>query len=68
VGVISFHSLEDRIVKGAFPDLVKRGLAEHVGKGPIEADESEVRENVRARSAKLRVVRIVDSSSGERRG
>ncbi len=62
VAIISFHSLEDRIVKRAFAGLVAEGKAEHLGKGPIEADESEVRINVRARSAKMRVIRIVDRS------
>jgi len=62
VAIISFHSLEDRVVKRAFAEMVAGGKGEHIGKGPIEADESEVRINVRARSAKMRVVRIVDRS------
>jgi 16S rRNA (cytosine1402-N4)-methyltransferase len=71
VGIITFHSLEDRIVKRGFAEIVKDGSAEPIGKGPIEADGEEVSANVRARSAKLRVIRvgrIVDSLSGVRRG
>lgn len=56
VGVISFHSLEDRIVKDVFGDLSGRGLARFVGRQPIEATDEEVGRNPRARSAKLRCV------------
>ena len=51
--VISFHSLEDRMVKQAFrknPDSVKE-----LTRKPIQASEEETRNNPRARSAKLRV-------------
>lgn len=58
IGVIAFHSLEDRLVKHAFADLVKRGLAEALTKRPIEATEQEVRDNARSRSAKFRAVRL----------
>ena len=58
VGVMSFHSLEDRRVKHAFADLAKRGLATRLTKSPVTAGPGEVRENARSRSAKLRVVRI----------
>ena len=68
--VISFHSLEDRIVKTAmlaaakgctcppeFPVCVcgKKPTLRIVTKKPIVSDETELRENPRARSAKLRV-------------
>lgn len=49
--VISFHSLEDRIVKHFLRD--SRGL-EPLTKKPVEPQEAEQRENPRARSAKLR--------------
>ena len=55
--VISFHSLEDRIVKHTFLSLAK-GPAECLAlltKKPILPSEQECRENLRARSAKLRV-------------
>jgi 16S rRNA (cytosine1402-N4)-methyltransferase len=54
VGVISFHSLEDRLVKHAFRD---RDVWEVLTKKPVQADDAEVRDNPRARSAKLRAAR-----------
>jgi 16S rRNA (cytosine1402-N4)-methyltransferase len=54
--VITFHSLEDRIVKHTFRALASRDGAT-VGvltKRPVVPDEDEVRRNPRARSAKLR--------------
>ncbi|HTU21710.1 MAG TPA: 16S rRNA (cytosine(1402)-N(4))-methyltransferase RsmH [Gemmataceae bacterium] len=52
--VISFHSLEDRLVKTAFRD---RSLWEALTRKPVQAGEEEVRNNPRARSAKLRAAR-----------
>jgi 16S rRNA (cytosine1402-N4)-methyltransferase len=52
VGVISFHSLEDRIVKNAFK---ASPVLEVTTKKPIKAELAEIRENPRSRSAKLRV-------------
>lgn len=54
VAIISFHSLEDRIVKRAFAEYVSRGVAEKLTKKPLQADEQEVAVNRRSRSAKLR--------------
>ncbi|MBA4119922.1 MAG: 16S rRNA (cytosine(1402)-N(4))-methyltransferase [Isosphaera sp.] len=59
VAVVAFHSLEDRPVKRAFGGLVERGLAEAVGGQPARPSEGEVAGNPRARSAKLRAVRVV---------
>lgn len=56
VGMISFHSLEDRIVKQEFRDAVQSKRYAWVNKKPIEADEEELSRNSRARSAKLRVI------------
>lgn len=53
--VISFHSLEDRIVKTTFLDLVKQGTGTVLTKKPIVPFVEEQRENPRSRSAKLRV-------------
>ncbi len=56
IAVISFHSLEDRIVKNFFRDMQKEGEAKLLNKKPITAGEKELKENPRARSAKLRVL------------
>ena len=52
--VISFHSLEDRLVKDAMRDGAKSGIWKVLTKKPITADEEEQRRNPRSRSAKLR--------------
>lgn len=64
VAVISFHSLEDRPVKQVFkelatPHLGKSACLQLLTKKPITPTEEEIRQNVRSRSAKMRVaVRI----------
>lgn len=55
VAVISFHSLEDRIVKITFKNMEEQGLGTVITKKPVVAAEEEITENKRARSAKLRV-------------
>ena len=55
LGVISFHSLEDRRAKNFLRDLKREKLATVLTKKPRIADDEEVRANPRARSAKLRV-------------
>jgi 16S rRNA (cytosine1402-N4)-methyltransferase len=52
--IISFHSLEDRIVKDALRDGARAGFYRVLTKKPAEANDEEVAENPRARSAKLR--------------
>jgi len=52
--IISFHSLEDRIVKDALRDGVKQGYYELLTKKPVTASEEEIDRNPRSRSAKLR--------------
>lgn len=58
LGVISFHSLEDRIVKQTFRNLSKgtRPLVTTLTKKPVVASREEIWNNPRSRSAKLRVV------------
>lgn len=55
LAVISFHSLEDRAAKEAFRSLAGRGFR-LLTKKPVRPGDAEVRENPRARSARLRAV------------
>src|SRR6266849_4563707 len=55
LGVISFHSGEDRVVKHAFRSLAGRGFVE-LEPSPVTAGREETAQNPRARSAKLRVL------------
>jgi 16S rRNA (cytosine1402-N4)-methyltransferase len=57
--VISFHSLEDRIVKDALRDGGKQGFYEVLTRKPVTAGEEEIDRNPRARSAKLRAAERV---------
>ena len=52
--VISFHSLEDRIVKEAMREGAQKGLWGLLTKKPVMAEEEEIDRNPRSRSAKLR--------------
>ena len=52
--VISFHSLEDRLVKDSLRDGARQGIWEVLTKKPVTAGEEEMERNPRARSAKLR--------------
>ncbi|MCD4779333.1 MAG: 16S rRNA (cytosine(1402)-N(4))-methyltransferase RsmH [Candidatus Omnitrophica bacterium] len=56
IAVISFHSLEDRIVKNVFRDWGKEGKYQVLLKKPLRPTEEEVKQNPRARSARLRAV------------
>ena len=56
--VISFHSLEDRIVKHSFKDS---SLLKILTKKPTIAEEDEIKNNPRSRSAKLRIAESVSS-------
>jgi len=52
--VISFHSLEDRIVKIFFRDNAKQNTLKILTKKPITSSQEEIKNNIRSRSAKLR--------------
>ena len=56
VAIISFHSLEDRIVKNAFRAADDLKI---ITKKPIVATDEEVERNPRSRSAKLRIAEKV---------
>lgn len=66
IAIIAFHSLEDRRVKHAFADWERAGLGTRLTRKPVEADESEIRANPRARSAKLRAFQIAAESVAAR--
>ena len=57
--VISFHSLEDRIVKDALRDGAKQGWYRLLTKKPVTASEEEIGRNPRSRSAKMRAAEKV---------
>lgn len=56
IAVISFNSLEDRIVKNFFKNKVKEKEALFINKKPIIPSINEIKDNPRSRSAKLRVI------------
>jgi 16S rRNA (cytosine1402-N4)-methyltransferase len=57
IAVISFHSLEDRVVKQFFREMENTGVGKRITKKPILPSEEEIRENPRSRSAKLRILK-----------
>ena len=56
VATISFHSLEDRVVKRFYKLKKEEGKAKLINKKPITASLEELKNNPRARSAKLRIL------------
>lgn len=56
MAVISFHSLEDRIVKEFFRRKASEGVATLASKKPIAPSDEEVKENPKSRSSKLRII------------
>jgi len=66
--LISFHSLEDRLVKDAFRDGSRNGMYEVLTKKPAVASEEEQMRNPRSRSAKMRAAERVAgrADSGKR--
>jgi 16S rRNA (cytosine1402-N4)-methyltransferase len=59
VVMISFHSLEDRLVKDSFRESARAGVLEILTKKPVVAKEQEALRNPRSRSAKLRAAEKV---------
>ncbi len=60
IAVISFHSIEDRIVKGIFRSYKDEGRAGLIFKKPLTPSDEELQTNPRSRSAKLRVAQRND--------
>jgi len=60
MAVISFHSLEDRLVKYDFRGRASEGLYKVLTKKPLVPTEKEVQANRRARSAKLRIAQRIE--------
>ncbi len=56
LAVISFHSMEDRMVKRYFKELEKQGVGKVQTKRPQVPTDTEMTENPRSRSAKLRII------------
>ena len=59
LAIISFHSMEDKIVKHMFRDYVKKGIAKVLTKKPILASKEEISLNPKAQRAKLRAIEIL---------
>ena len=59
LSIVSFHSLEDRIVKLFFKDMEEKELGSRVNKKVIAPTYQEIKKNKRARSAKLRIIKKI---------
>ncbi|HET7105142.1 MAG TPA: 16S rRNA (cytosine(1402)-N(4))-methyltransferase RsmH [Terracidiphilus sp.] len=57
---ISFHSLEDRIVKDSLREGARQGIWEVLTRKPVTPDEGEMERNPRSRSAKLRAAERIE--------
>lgn len=66
--VLSYHSLEDRIVKWSFKAAEKENLLKILTKKPLTPGREEMRENPMSRSAKLRGAEKIASSTAQERG
>ena len=63
IGIISFHSGEDRIVKKSFREGVKNGIYQSAAVDPVVPQLKEILSNPRSASAKFRFAVLKDSSS-----
>tara|TARA_B100002051_G_scaffold147570_1_gene139672 strand:+ start:37770 stop:38669 length:900 start_codon:yes stop_codon:yes gene_type:complete len=61
LAIISFHSIEDRIVKHSFRELKDADMGQLVTKKPIAPAAEELKTNPRARSAKLRIIEKLEN-------
>jgi 16S rRNA (cytosine1402-N4)-methyltransferase len=66
--VLSYHSLEDRLVKHAFQRLAREGSFRVLTKKVIQPGEEEIRNNPRARSAKMRVAEKIEPAENRPAG
>ncbi len=66
--VLSYHSLEDRPVKQAFQRLAREGSFDVLTRKVIQPSEEEIRDNPRARSAKMRVAEKIEPLQGRAAG
>jgi 16S rRNA (cytosine1402-N4)-methyltransferase len=66
--VLSYHSLEDRPVKQAFQRLAREGNFRVLTRKVIQPGEEEIRNNPRARSAKMRVAEKIEPLEGRAAG
>jgi 16S rRNA (cytosine1402-N4)-methyltransferase len=62
ITVISFHSMEDRLVKEDFRRRKTEGTYDVLTRKPLVADEIEIAANPRSRSAKMRAARLMQSA------
>lgn len=65
MAVISFHSLEDRIVKNFFRGKKQKGEAKILTKKPIRPSPEEIGVNFRSRSAKLRAIKKIENYNND---
>lgn len=68
VAIISFHSLEDRMVKRAFTALADAGTARRLTRKPVMPSEAEMATNRRARSARLRAIELNPTTTSTSEG
>jgi 16S rRNA (cytosine1402-N4)-methyltransferase len=66
--VLSYHSLEDRLVKHAFQRLAREGTFRVLTRKVIQPGEEEIRNNPRARSAKMRVAEKIEPAENRPAG